>query len=176
MITGIYLNTSNKDCTNPAYVRTWAGTEEYSNYKNDKGIKDIVDETGPIVGSVYKDGVFICLERGSASWSDTFVSTNDDQGYDCPPNKVPCIAGSVFEQTVCVAPDALDKNCPITDVKIVNKVDFDDDLYKDYTKAEFRSDEDDLSWWLLYSRTYAGPPIERFDLTQQRPCSLDGTF
>lgn len=86
---------------------------------------------------------------------------------------IPCSEDAA--ETICVAPDTIERECPVTDVKIINKSDFDKELYKEYTRAEVNSG-DDLSWMLLYSKTFASLPISRFELTEEAPCTLDDTF
>ena len=164
-ITNIYLTTDIANCDDPAFKRTWGGLTQESRMK---------DKIKPITGSFFKDDVLICLERGASSWTDTFVSKSKDGGFQCQADLVACLDERV-DQTVCVARADLETLCPITNVKIINKADYKKELYMDYTEAEVHSGEH-LSWQLLYSRTYAGLPIERFDLTQERPCSLDSTF
>lgn len=162
-ITNIYLTTDIANCDNPAYQRTFSFRDSISGF---------ITRT---TGSFFKNDVLICLERGTASWTDTFVTRGADGRFECQADFVPCV-GTGLDQTVCVAQEDLQKLCPITDVKVINKADYKKELYPDYTEAEVRSGEQHLSWQLLYSRTYVGLPIERFDLTQERPCSLDSTF
>ena len=102
------------------------------------------------------------------------MSKSSDGRFECEADFVACM-DEIVDQTICVARADLETQCPITDVKIINKADYKKELYIDYTEAEVHSGEH-LSWQLLYSKTYAGLPIERFDLTQERPCSLDSTF
>ena len=76
MITGMYLSTDVTDCTEFAFERTWAGTSEFSSNSDGSSTRNVVMNraTEPITGIVFKDGVFICLERGPSSWKDKFVS------------------------------------------------------------------------------------------------------
>lgn len=45
--------------------------------------------------------------------------------------------------------------------------------YEDYTIAD---GSDDLSWYLLFSRKSAKLPLVKFSLTEELPCTMDGTF
>ena len=62
---------------------------------------------------------------------------------------MPCSKGA--EQTICVKPEALDTECPITDVLLVLKENVDTTNLKDYTLAKI-SPNQSLSWSLYYSK------------------------
>ena len=66
--------------------------------------------------------------------------------------------------TMCAAPDRLQQDCPITDVKLVAKSDYSAEQYKQYKIAE---GSQDLSWYLLFSRTTAQLPILQFSLSEE---------
>ena len=54
--------------------------------------------------------------------------------------------------TICVKTENMSTECPITDIKLVLKEDYDAESYPGYSVAEAPSD---LDWHLLVSRTAA---------------------
>ena len=146
MITSIYLTTGRGGCEQPAFTRTWAGTDDYTytytttSVSSSRGIerkkrRRTQDATPPITGSFFKDQMTICLMKGTQSWSDAFASTGkSSETANCAEGLVACAEGA--KQTICVSPDKVETECPITDVRLVYDRDFDAEQLKDYKKAE----------------------------------------
>ena len=78
------------------------------------------------------------------------VRKNPSETVTCPNGEVPC--SSQAPMTMCAAPDRLKQDCPITDVKLVKKSEYSAQQYKEYEIAE---GSQDLSWYLLFSRSTA---------------------
>ena len=74
---------------------------------------------------------------------------------------------------MCVTESQIGKACPITDVKIVKRQDYNAESYTNYSIAEAPTG---LSWLLLFSRDSSNMPLSRLELTEERPCTLENTF
>ena len=75
--------------------------------------------------------------------------------------------------TFCVLEGRQDKDCPITDIFVVSKQDYDSTAYPDYSIAE---GPENLPWYLLFSRSRADKlPLVRFALTEEQPCLMDAS-
>lgn len=140
MIVGIYLTSDSTECEQPAFERTWAGTSRYEyrepmgGSRRGKG-KEKQRATPPITASIFKDEMTICLIRGAQSWSDAFTKTGKSfQNANCADGLVPCAKGAM--QTLCVNPEKVETDCPITDVRLVYDKDFNAEQLKDYKKAK----------------------------------------
>lgn len=76
--------------------------------------------------------------------------------------------------TICVKTDYLSTACPITDIKLILKEDYDPASFPGYSIAEAPRD---INWYLLVSRTEAQKlPLTTFHLSEFEPCSLDNSF
>ena len=75
--------------------------------------------------------------------------------------------------TMCVEPERVKKDCPITDIMLVDKNEYLVDKYEGYSIAD---GAEELSWYLLYSQNTAYLPLTNFNLTEEQPCTLDDTL
>lgn len=139
MITGLYL--THGDCEDAAFERTWHGTQEYfledysgkGSSKRKRKRKKKADAIEAITVSTFKDGVSICLKRGELTFSESGVVKNATSGFNCPRGSEPC--SKEASVTICLEPLRHETECPITDVKLLQREDYSKELYPLYSVA-----------------------------------------
>ena len=126
------------------------------------GKKETQQATPSRLSTRFADNTAICVTRSTEK-------LHIPADGDCPQGLVKCQNTSV---TMCHTPGD-DSTCPVTDVKIVLKADYSASAYPGYTIAEAPNG---LNWLMLFSRTSGDLPVTRFELTEEKPCSLSDTY
>lgn len=84
----------------------------------------------------------------------------------------PC--NSKAHVTTCARPELKHLDCPITDIRLVRKADYN---AQDHASYDIADAPEDLDWYLLQSRTAEDfLPLATFHLSEFEPCSLDDSF
>ena len=126
-----------------------------SNSQNSKEIR-------PRTSSIFKDGLRICKVQREEKLSQLAVFMDDKKKIACPERMIPC--NSNAKMTICAKSEKLSTDCPITDIKLILKKDYDAENFAGYSIAEAPKN---VNWYLLVSRTAAELlPLTTFHLTE----------
>ena len=122
--------------------------------------------------SIFKDNVRICKEVLSEPYSKLAAFKDFTDQHSCPEDMEPC--NSKAHVTTCARPELKHLDCPITDIRLVRKADYN---AQDHASYDIADAPEDLDWYLLQSRTAEDfLPLATFHLSEFEPCSLDDSF
>ena len=126
-----------------AFTRTWHGISEYGygplkKARKGGGMTHTSKYLGndPIESPLFLEKASFCVNLSQSKFYEKVATQNSDGTFECPEGAVPCSKSAL---PVCIS--ELDKltnkmdECPITDIKLVKKEDFSEDLYQGYEIA-----------------------------------------